>query len=147
MLDNITTLINRYGPATCQMLTDRLGHKPADVIPVLRRGVELQLFDDVNGFYRIKDEKNASRRKSHAWVEGTVVTHDVVMLSLAGWGDNCLSVVAELNRAGQKKGHPPFVIATLNPGQRTFTSSSTGDFITGFVVRYMPLDTHIVRSL
>lgn len=147
MLNKITSLINRYGPATCQMLADRLGHKPGDVIPVLRRGVELQVLGEINGFYRVDDLKSTARRKSYAWVEGTKVPHEVIMLVQAEWSTSCLTVVAELDKASQKKGHPPFVIAALNTGQRTFTSSITGDFITDHVVRYMPLDTRIVRSL
>ncbi|ECG5643196.1 hypothetical protein E1K64_15750 [Salmonella enterica subsp. enterica serovar Poona] len=147
MLNQITALINRYGPATCQTLADRLGHKPCDVIPVLRRGVELQVLDEINGFYRVDDLKNTARRKSYAWVEGTKVPHEVVMLVQAEWGTSCLTVVAELDKASQKKGHPPFAIAVLNTGQCTFTSSITGDFITDHVVRYMPLDTRIVRLL
>ncbi|EED4922396.1 hypothetical protein WP05_08750 [Salmonella enterica subsp. arizonae] len=147
MLNKITSLINRYGPATCQALADRLGYNPVDVIPVLRRGVELQILDDVNGFYRIYQAKSTPRRQSHAWVEGKILSHEVAMLVQTEWDTSCLTVVAELDKASQKKGHPPFVIATLNTSQRTFTSSITGDFITDHVVRYMPLDTHIVRSL
>ncbi|EPD3104504.1 hypothetical protein ACR8TE_003570 [Salmonella enterica] len=147
MLNKITSLINQYGSTTCQILADRLGRPPREVIPVLRRGVELQVLEDINGFYRIHRTDNTPRRQSHAWVEGTKLPHEVVMLVQAEWDTRCLTVVAELDKASQKKGHPPFVIATLNTGQRTFTSSSTGDFITDHVVRYMPLDTHAVSLL
>lgn len=147
MLNKITLLINRYGPATCQILADRLGYKPCDVIPVLRRAVEQQVLSEINGFYRVFEEKNASRRKSHAWEEGRTPSSDVTKLLRTYPGTESVSVVAELDSKGQKKGYATFVLATLNTAQRTFTSNTTGDFITDHVVRYLLLDTHTVRSL
>ncbi|EFQ4822344.1 hypothetical protein ABRC46_001956 [Salmonella enterica] len=147
MLNKITLLINRYGPATCQILADRLGYKPCDVIPVLRRGVERQVLSEINGFYRIFEEESSPRRKSHAWVEGRVLSSDVTSLLRTYPGTESVSVVAELDSKGQKKGYAAFVLATLNTAQCTFTSSITGNFITDHVVRYLLLDTRTVRSL
>lgn len=147
LISKIKKALSASGPATCSQIAAAINAEPKDVISVLREAVDREALAEKNGFYDFNRKANESFRKPYIWIEGRTVPAWVIRLAHGPRTCETVDVVAELSKAKQEQGWPPFVLAHIDVRLGRFICNSTSEIIDLHVLRYMPLDTSVVRVL
>lgn len=146
MIDSIKSVLHDKGEMTCLQLVSATGKSAQELISVLRNQVEYGELTERNGFYSLPSPGNAVvRRCSYSWVEGTVLPAWVASLASGIRTCETVFVLAEIDSFLQQQGFLQFLPALIDIRLMHIQCWSTSRIIDGHVLRYLPVDTKVIR--